>query len=40
VNFQLFDNLPEKGKLKKVCDEAITNWLLRRDFLDDEEDEG
>ncbi|GAA7765035.1 hypothetical protein RN01_10860 [Cupriavidus sp. SHE] len=39
VNFQLFDKLPDKGKLKKVCDEAIANWMLRREFLDDEEDE-
>ena len=40
VNFQLFDKLPDKAKLKKVCDEAIANWMLRREFLDDEEDEG
>ncbi|MEN7526464.1 MULTISPECIES: hypothetical protein [unclassified Cupriavidus] len=39
VNFQLFDKLPEKGKLKNICDEAIANWMLRREFLDDEEDE-
>ena len=39
VNFQLFDKLPDKGKLKNVCDEAIANWMLRREFLDDEEDE-
>ena len=39
VNFELFDKVPEKQKLKKICDEAIENWMLRRDFLDSEEDE-
>ncbi|CAG9163927.1 hypothetical protein LMG32289_00265 [Cupriavidus pampae] len=39
VNFQLFDKLPEKGKLKKVCDEAIANWMLRREFLDEEDED-
>lgn len=39
VNFQMFDKLPDKSRLKKVCDEAIRNWMLRREFLDDEEDE-
>lgn len=38
VNFQLFDPPGDKGRLKKVCDEAIRNWLLRRDFLDEDDD--
>jgi hypothetical protein len=39
VNFELFDKLPDRQKLKKVCDEAIRNWMIRRDFLDSEVDE-
>ncbi|CAG9181580.1 hypothetical protein CURE108131_19885 [Cupriavidus respiraculi] len=39
VNFELFDKLPDREKLKKVCDEAIQNWMMRRDFLDAEDDE-
>lgn len=37
VNFQMFDPPGDKGKLKNTCDEAIRNWLLRRDFLDEED---
>ncbi len=39
VNFQLFDKLPDRQKLKKVCDEAIANWMLRREFLDEEDED-
>jgi len=39
VNFEMFDKLPEKQKLKKICDEAISNWMLRREFLEDEDEE-
>ncbi|AMR79086.1 hypothetical protein [Cupriavidus nantongensis] len=39
VNFQLFDKMPDKQKLKRICDEAIANWMLRREFLDEEEDD-
>jgi hypothetical protein len=38
VNFELFDKLPERQKLKRVCDEAIANWMQRREFLESEED--
>jgi hypothetical protein len=40
VNFEFFDKLPDKQKLKKACDDAIANWLLRREFLDEEDEEG
>ncbi|AOY94259.1 hypothetical protein BKK79_17700 [Cupriavidus sp. USMAA2-4] len=39
VNFELFDKLPERQKLKRVCDEAIANWMQRREFLDSEGDD-
>ncbi len=39
VNFQLFDKMPDKQKFKRICDEAIANWMLRREFLDDEEED-
>lgn len=38
VNFHLFDKMPDKQKFKRICDEAIANWMLRREFLDDEEE--
>jgi len=39
VNFEFFEKIPDRQKLKKVCDEAIANWMLRREFLDEGEDE-
>ncbi|CAG2137449.1 hypothetical protein [Cupriavidus numazuensis] len=39
VNFAMFDKMPDRQKLKKICDDAIANWMLRREFLEDEEDE-
>ena len=39
VNFAMFDKMPDRQKFKKICDEAIANWMLRREFLGDEEDE-
>jgi len=39
MNFTLFDKVDNKAKLKKACDEAITDWLTRRDFLDSEPDD-
>ncbi|MEM5427003.1 hypothetical protein [Cupriavidus oxalaticus] len=39
VNFQLFDKMPDMQKFKRVCDEAIANWMLRREFLDEEEED-
>lgn len=39
VNFEFFDKLPDRQKLKKACDDAIANWMLRREFLEDEEEE-
>jgi hypothetical protein len=38
VNFQMFDPPGDKARLKKVCDEAIRNWLLRREFLEDDDE--
>ncbi|QEZ47160.1 hypothetical protein [Cupriavidus oxalaticus] len=39
VNFQLSDKMPDKQKFKRICDEAIANWMLRREFLDEEEED-
>lgn len=39
MNFTLFDKVDNKTKLKNACDQAIADWLTRREFLDSEPDD-
>ncbi|KAF7963617.1 hypothetical protein AWV80_07815 [Cupriavidus sp. UYMU48A] len=39
VNFAMFDKMPERQRLKQICDDAIANWMLRREFLEEGEGE-